>query len=222
MVLHCCKVLLLIQFMTLVLVSPPASAGGWLEVSCSGGILRWEEADNTSTYDFLRVSHRMERRQNEFFAITLNGSTSNYVGFDIVLEAGRWDYDLDLLYHDPAWPGDSAVMVSSTDCNEAFLFLGGLIVQYPVQGLMPYVTADAGVHWTAMNTNLAFAFGGGLKMPVSKRIALRVDVRRIIVKVDDAFPYFSIGSMEWYGIPFKETIPHTQLMAGFSFRLGKN
>jgi hypothetical protein len=121
----------------------------------------------------------------------------------------------------------------SNETNLLTLAHGNGVVHLPVPGrIVPYASAGAGILGTVgPATNLAFNVGGGIKVALSRRIGVRLDVRHYRSNFEDVLSQavftgnasdrcddFDLQQFVCSDTPFEDPLRFTEVSAGLTVR----
>ena len=119
----------------------------------------------------------------------------------------------------PGWP-------SNLDLDIHYLQIGGMY-EYPRERMRPYIAGGIGL--TAIvpdgqdsSTNLSFSLGGGVQIPLSARLALRIEGRGLLTVISDNTEIFCASSGAGGGCAVGvegDSLAQIEVLAGLSFGL---
>ena len=117
---------------------------------------------------------------------------------------------------------DLASPVATLDNNLFTFFLGNAVIHLASGRVVPFVSAGAGVAGTVDNADLAYNYGGGVKLFLTRRLALRVDARQFLQDVTATLDQVELVGRELveFPTPYGERISLTTLNVGVTFLLG--
>jgi len=179
----------------------------------AGGFFNYIDEDNTMS---------AEIGDGDGYGLTLSYLFSSYHGFELYTGMVTNDYFVEFCHSFYSYDPPSPLVTEHT--TEIFFLNFNGIIQVPLGPFIPYITGGYG--WVAFIDEAPFApnFGGGLKIYVSKHIALRAHYCEYSVNLKDQLgegetpPNIQVPEIV---IPYSDKIHFYTWIFGLLFNLGK-
>jgi len=192
-ILFACTVVLLSVPPVFAQTQPGAEIGAYVGAAAAdGGIVR--------VVDSRRMREVRTRVEDKGVSLgfVVGASFNRWIGTEMLFSFATNHYVADVVER-----GSSTTALD----NNLFVFLVGNGVVYLAQGrIVPFVSAGAGISGTVDNKDLAYNFGGGVKLFVADHLGIRLDIRQFVQNVTDPLQD-----------PFTERVRLMTFNVGFTF-----
>ena len=119
-----------------------------------------------------------ESEDGETFGVRLGYNFNSYLGLDWNAAYSTATYEATLL-------DDAGFEYSKDETTGLFLTDLNLVLHILEGPIVPFLTAGGGIIGTVDQTPFAYNYGGGVKIFLTKKIAIRVDYREYFGELDD-------------------------------------
>lgn len=168
---------------------------GW-ELEIYGGTMETDMGETFSVPDRNIVT---ESEDGETFGLRLGYNFNPYLGLDWNAAFSTARYEARLFDEDLAISEEETTGLFLTDLN--------LVLHLHRGSIVPFLTAGGGIIGTVDQTIFAYNYGGGIKIFLTEKIAIRVDYREYFGELDDDLEeVVGVGpGPVFYEIPFSYT-----------------
>ncbi|RJP22781.1 MAG: hypothetical protein C4529_04875 [Deltaproteobacteria bacterium] len=137
----------------------------------------------------LSGTHTVETqtRDGQVYGFRLGYNANPHLGFEWDFGGSTTPYDVTLFDNVFLSPGDpkSDAIVSEEKTNAIFLTNLNIVLHLLKGPIVPFITAGGGGVMTIDKASFAYNYGGGVKIFLTKKFALRLDFREYRAKLKD-------------------------------------
>lgn len=164
-----------------------------------------------------------QTKDGQVYGFRLGYNANPHLGFEWDFGVSTTPYNVTLYDNVFLHPGDpkSDAIVSEEMSNQTFLTNINVVLHLLKGPIVPFITAGGGGVMTIDKTSFAYNYGGGLKIFLTKKLALRLDFREFrakikdnIEQIDDVRPSGVFVGRRW---DYSEDLKFRELSGGFTY-----